>query len=140
VYKFKGESVPLSWAYDLNGAVIDWKEWTFDIDQRIATVLSTGAIDINPAFASSVDVSGDTLRLLNIQEKDSGNYIFRVQFTTFTPEPFIVNWTQLIVVGKFSYPYSSLHVNLQMNVLCVQCTDNSVMEKLQMSLNCQVMF
>jgi len=139
VYKFKGESVLLSWAYDLDGEVIDRKEWTFDFDQRIATVLSTGAIKINPAFSSSVNVSGDTLRLLNIQEKDSGNYIFRVQFTTFTHEP-IVNWTQLIVVGKFPYPYSSLHVNLHMSVLCVQGTDNSVMEKLQMSLNCQVMF
>ena len=100
MYQFKGESVPLSWAYNLDGAVIDQKEWTFDNDQRIATVLSTGVINIDPAFASSVEVSGNTLRLLNIQEKDSGNYIFRVQFTTSNPR-FIVNQAQLIVVGKF---------------------------------------
>ena len=123
MYQFKGESVPLSWSFNLDGAVIDDKEWTFNFDQRIATVLSTGAINIDPAFASSVEVSGNTLRLLNIREKDSGNYIFKVQFTTFNPR-FIVNQVQLIVVGKFPYPYCSLHVYSVYGL----CTVYSVME------------
>jgi len=100
VYQLKGESVPLSWSYNLDGKVVNEREWTFDIDQRIATVLSSGAVNIDPAFTSRVQVSGNTLRLLNIQEKDSGNYIFRVSFTTFNPR-WIVDQAQLIVVGKF---------------------------------------
>ena len=69
-------------------------------------MLSSGTLNIEPGYASSVEVSGNTLRLLNIQEKDSGNYIFKVQFTTFNPR-WIIDQTQLIVVGKFPYLYLS---------------------------------
>jgi len=125
VYQLKGESVPLSWSYNLDGKVINEREWTFNIDQRIATVLSSGAVDIDPAYTSRVQVSGNILRLLNIQEKDSGNYVFRVQFTTFDPR-WIIDQAELIVVGKFPYLYPSLHVYIH---------TVSVTEKLQMSLN-----
>ena len=104
--------MPLSWSYNLDGKVVNEREWTFDIDQRIATVLSSGAVNIDPAFTSRVQVSGNTLRLLNIQEKDSGNYIFRVSFTTHNPR-WIIDQAELIVVGKFRYLYSSLHVYIR---------------------------
>ena len=94
----------LQWSYNLDGAVISEKEWTFE-DKRIATVLSSGGINIDPAFSSSVQVSGNRLTLLNVQEKDSGIYEFRVRFTTFNPR-WIVDRAQVIVVGKFPYPYS----------------------------------
>ena len=108
VYQLKGQSVRLSWSYNLDGRIVNEKEWTFNINQRIATVVSSGT-NIDPAYTSKAEVLGDTLRLLNIQESDSGNYIFRVQFTTFNPR-FIIDQAQLIVVGKFPYLYSSLHV------------------------------
>ena len=110
VYQLKGQSVSLTWSYNPDGKVVDEKEWTFNNNHRIATVVSSGT-NIDPAYASKAQVIGNTLRLLNIQEEDSGNYQFRVQFTTFNPR-FIINEAQLIVVGKFPYMYlySSLHV------------------------------
>ena len=64
VYQWKGESVLLSWSCNLDGAVAEEKEWIFDIDQRIATVvLPSGLIYIDPEFPSRVEVSGNTLRL-----------------------------------------------------------------------------
>ena len=79
------------------------KEWTFNDKRRIATVLSSGVVHIDPAYSSRVQLSGNTLTLSNIQEKDSGVYNFEVVFTTFDPR-WIKNDAQLIVVGK--YPYS----------------------------------
>jgi len=56
--------VLLSWSCNLDGAVAEEKEWIFDIDQRIATVvLPSGLIYIDPEFPSRVEVSGNTLRL-----------------------------------------------------------------------------
>ena len=110
VYQWKGESVPLSWSYNLDGAVAEEKEWIFGIDQRIATViLPSGPIYVDPEFSSRVEVSENTLRLLNIQEKDGGYYLFKVQLTTFNPR-WILDQAQLIVIGKFLYLYCSLHV------------------------------
>lgn len=99
----------LSWSYTLDGKIIQEREWSFNINKRIATVLSSGTVNIDPAYASRVQVSGNTLRLLNIQEKDSGNYEYRVVFTTFDPRR-ITNEAQLIVVGKFLNLYPSFHV------------------------------
>ena len=108
VYQLKGQSVSLTWSYNTDGRTVNEREWTFNINQRIATWVPSGT-NIDPAYASKAQVIGNTLRLLNIQEEDSGNYQFRVQFTTFNPR-FIINEAQLIVVGKFLYLNSFLHV------------------------------
>ena len=92
----------LTWSYNPDGRVVSEREWTFNINRRIATVLSSGTVNIDPAYTSKVQVTGNTLSLLNIQEEDSGSYRFRVEFTTFDPR-FIVDQAQLIVVGKFLY-------------------------------------
>ena len=99
----------LTWSYNPDGRIINQREWVFNGNQRIATILSSGVIEIDAAYASKAQVLGNTLTLLNIQEKDSGIYEFEVQFTTFNPR-WIVDDVQLIVVGKFPYFYSSFHV------------------------------
>ena len=111
VYQLKGNSESLSWAYDPEGRTVNQKEWTFNDKQRIATVLSSGVVHIDPAYSSRVQLSGNTLTLSNIQEKDSGVYNFEVVFTTFNPR-WLKNDAQLIVVGK--YPYSIFTTNMFM--------------------------
>lgn len=96
VYQLKGNSLSLTWSYNPDGRVVNEKEWTFNINQRIATVVSSGT-NIDAAYTSKAQVTGNTLTLSNIQEEDSGNYIFRVQFTTFDPR-FIIDQAELIVV------------------------------------------
>ena len=110
VYQLKGQSVSLTWSYNTDGRTVNEREWTFNINQRIATWVPSGT-NIDPAYTSRAVVQGDTLGLSNIQEKDTGNYQFRVEFASFNPR-FIINQAQLIVVGKFPYMYlySSLHV------------------------------
>ena len=92
----------LTWSYNPDGRVVNEREWAFNINHRIATVLSSGTVNIDPAYTSKVQVTGNTLSLLNVQEEDSGSYKFRVEFTSFDPR-FIVDQAQLIVVGKFLY-------------------------------------
>lgn len=104
MYQLKGNSVSLSWAYNPDGRTVKEREWTFNSNQRIVTVESSGSPQIDSAYLSRVQLSGNTLTLLNIQEKDSGVYTFEVQFTTFTPR-WIRSDAQLIVVGKSSIQY-----------------------------------
>ena len=102
MYQLKGNSVSLSWAYNPDGRTVNEKEWTFNSSQRIATVVSSGNPQIQSAYSSRVQVSGNTLTLSNIQEEDSGVYTFEVIFTTFDPR-WIKSDAQLIVVGKSPY-------------------------------------
>ena len=103
----------LSWAYNPDGRTVGEREWTFNSNQRIATVHvgSPGNVDTHSAYLSRVQVSGNTLTLSNIQEKDSGVYTFEVVFTTFNPR-WIKNDAQLIAVG--TSPYSIFTANMFM--------------------------
>jgi len=103
--------VSLSWAYNPDGRTVREREWTFNSNQRIATVVSSGNPQIHSAYLSRVQVSGNSLTLSNIQEEDSGVYTFEVVFTTFDPR-WIKNDAQLIVVGKS--PYSIFTTNMFM--------------------------
>lgn len=106
VYQFQGNSVTLSWFYNPDGRTVADIEWSFNVNQRIATkVQSTGVLNIDPAYTGRVEVSGSaSLKLLNIQGKDSGKYQCRVLFTTFNPRR-ITDEAELIVVGKFRHLY-----------------------------------
>ncbi len=92
----------LSWFYNPDGKTVDEIEWSFNTNQRIATKNSSG-VSIAPAYTNRVEVSGSaTIKLTNIQAKDSGNYDCRVTFTTVD---WIINQAELIVVGKFHHLY-----------------------------------
>ena len=104
VYQLQGKSVILSWFYNPDGKTVDEIEWSFNVNQRIATkVPSTGLISIDPAYTGRVEVSGSaTIKLLTVQAKDSGTYECRVTFTEFSR---IINVAKLIVVGKYPHMY-----------------------------------
>ncbi|XP_078379865.1 protein turtle homolog B-like isoform X3 [Oculina patagonica] len=95
VYQIQGNDVILSWFYNPDGKTVDEIEWSFNSNQRIATKNSSG-VSIAPAYTNRVEVSGSaTIKLKNIQAKDSGNYDCRVTFTTVD---WIINQAELIVV------------------------------------------
>ncbi|KAL9964612.1 hypothetical protein ACROYT_G028274 [Oculina patagonica] len=97
VYQLQGNDVTLSWFYNSDGRTVTDVEWSFNVVQLIATKFPSGAPVIGPAYQGRVQVSGDaTIKLLNIQEKDSGKYECRVSFTT-SPRR-IINEAELIVV------------------------------------------
>ncbi|KAL9964639.1 hypothetical protein ACROYT_G028311 [Oculina patagonica] len=99
VYQLQGNDVTLSWFYNPDGRTVTDVEWSFNVVQLIATKLSSGAPVIEAEYQGRVEVSGDaTIKLLNIQEKDSGKYECRVLFTT-SPRR-IINETELIVVVR----------------------------------------
>lgn len=98
MYELQGNDVILSWFYNPGGETLDQIDWSFN-SKRIATKTAAGAISISAAYTNRVEVSGSaTIKLKNIQAKDSGNYECRVTFDTFD---WIVNQVELIVVGKF---------------------------------------
>ncbi|XP_078379822.1 hemicentin-2-like isoform X2 [Oculina patagonica] len=97
VYQLQGEDVTLSWFYNPDGRTVTDVEWSFNTLQLIAAKLPSGAPVIEPAYQGRVQVSGDaTIKLLNIQEKDSGKYECRVSFTT-SPRR-IIDEAELVVV------------------------------------------
>ncbi|XP_078351544.1 uncharacterized protein LOC144636256 isoform X3 [Oculina patagonica] len=95
VYQLQGNDVILSWFYNPDGKTVDNITWSFNINQRIATKHSNG-VNTDPAYTDRVEVSGSaTIKLKNIQAKDSGTYYCIVKFTTFD---WIINLVELIVV------------------------------------------
>ncbi|XP_078379844.1 hemicentin-1-like [Oculina patagonica] len=97
VYQLQGNDMTLSWFYNPDGKTVTDVEWSFYAIKLIATKFPTGAPVIEPEYQGRVEVSGDaTIKLLNIQEKDSGKYECRVSFTT-SPRR-ILDEAELIVV------------------------------------------
>ena len=102
VYQLQGQTVTLSWSYDPDGRTVDATGWTLlDNNDWVATRRSNGQVHYGPSYNGRAQVSGtSTIRISNLQTRDSGTYQFRVQFTSFNP-PQMTSDAQLIVVGKF---------------------------------------
>ena len=105
VYQVKGNSVELSWFYNPDGETLRQIDWSFK-DERVATKLANGQINIALAWNARVQVSGSaTIKILNLQEEDSGKYECRVTFETLD---WIQEEAEVIIVGKVLHLYSLL--------------------------------
>lgn len=117
VYHLQGNNVNLSWFYNPDGKTVDDIEWSFNAIELIATKFSNGAIEIETAYQNRVEVSGDaTIKLLNIQEKDSGKYECRVSFNISNPRP-IIDEAQLVVVCKLLHLYFLFKLHCPVRIL-----------------------
>ena len=106
VYQVKGNSATLSWFYNTDGETLREINWSFK-NQRVATKLASGVINIASAWNTRVQVSGSaTIKILNLQEGDSGKYECRVTFDTLD---WIDDVAELIIVGKFQHLYCLIH-------------------------------
>ena len=105
VYQVKGNSVELSWFYNTGGETLREINWSFK-NQRVATKFPDGQINIATAWNGKVQVSGSaTIKILNLQEQDSGKYECRVTFETLD---WIEDEAEVIIVGKVLHLYSLL--------------------------------
>ena len=106
VYQVKGNSATLSWFYNTDGETLRQIDWSFK-DRRVATKLANGQINIATAWNGRVQVSGSaTIKILNLQEEDSGKYKCRV---TDEMLDWIEDEAKLIIVGKFQHLYCLIH-------------------------------
>ena len=93
----------LSWYYNTDGETLRQVDWSFK-NHRIATKLANGAINIAAAYSGKVEVtvSGSaTIKILNLQQQDSGKYECRITFNT-------LDWIAdeaevIVVVGEFLF-------------------------------------
>ena len=96
-YQLKGQSVSLTWNFNSNGRTVFQIMW-FHNNVWVATKPSSGQVSV---LNSQYQVSGDaTLRILNVQTKDNGDFDCHVFFTPGVP-PVIKDTAQLVVVGEF---------------------------------------